>query len=90
MPGDSVVCCDPAGQIMVNDTPLDETGYLYTDPPAACKLHRPTSTSVWSCPAATGTQPQHHVRFGPVRYRTDRICVCPPARHALIVECRRI
>ncbi len=32
LPGDHVVCCDAAGQIMVNDQPLDETSYLYRDP----------------------------------------------------------
>jgi signal peptidase I len=31
MPGDEVVCCDAQGRITVNDVPLDETGYLYTD-----------------------------------------------------------
>jgi len=28
LPGDHVVCCDPQGWVMVNDQPLDETGYL--------------------------------------------------------------
>ncbi|HEU5486222.1 MAG TPA: signal peptidase I [Microlunatus sp.] len=32
MPGDRVVCCDTNGRITVNGRPLDETGYLYTDP----------------------------------------------------------
>jgi len=32
MPGDRVVCCDTDGRITVNGQPLDETGYLYTDP----------------------------------------------------------
>ena len=32
MPGDHVVCCDAKGRITVNDVPLDETTYLYTDP----------------------------------------------------------
>ncbi|HWJ54377.1 MAG TPA: signal peptidase I [Propionibacteriaceae bacterium] len=32
MPGDKVVCCDAAGRITVNDTPLEESGYLFTDP----------------------------------------------------------
>ena len=32
MPGDHVVCCDTKGRITVNDVPLDETSYLYTDP----------------------------------------------------------
>ena len=32
MPGDRVVCCDTKGRITVNDVPLDETSYLYTDP----------------------------------------------------------
>jgi len=31
MPGDRVVCCDDRGRITVNDAPLDETSYLYTD-----------------------------------------------------------
>jgi signal peptidase I len=31
MPGDRVVCCDDNGRITVNDTPLNETAYLYTD-----------------------------------------------------------
>lgn len=31
MPGDNVVCCNQQGQITVNGTALDETGYLYTD-----------------------------------------------------------
>ena len=31
MPGDRVVCCDSSGRITVNDAPLDETTYLYTD-----------------------------------------------------------
>jgi signal peptidase I len=31
MPGDRVVCCDSSGRITVNDAPLDETSYLYTD-----------------------------------------------------------
>jgi signal peptidase I len=32
MPGDRVVCCDTDGRLTVNGQPLDETGYLYTDP----------------------------------------------------------
>lgn len=32
MPGDRVLCCDTDGRITVNGSPLDETGYLYTDP----------------------------------------------------------
>lgn len=32
MPGDHVVCCDTEGRITVNGQPLDESGYLYTDP----------------------------------------------------------
>jgi signal peptidase I len=31
MPGDRVMCCDDSGRITVNDVPLDETSYLYTD-----------------------------------------------------------
>jgi signal peptidase I len=31
MPGDRVVCCDGNGRITVNETPLDETSYLYRD-----------------------------------------------------------
>ncbi len=31
MAGDRVVCCDDRGRITVNDQPLDETSYLYTD-----------------------------------------------------------
>jgi signal peptidase I len=31
MPGDEVVCCDINGRITVNDVPLDETSYLFTD-----------------------------------------------------------
>ncbi len=31
LPGDQVVCCNVRGQITVNDQPLDERGYLYTD-----------------------------------------------------------
>ena len=31
MPGDRVVCCDSSGRITVNDPPLDETTYLYTE-----------------------------------------------------------
>src|SRR5215207_11606032 len=31
MPGDRVVCCDANGRISVNDTPLDEWTYLFTD-----------------------------------------------------------
>jgi signal peptidase I len=32
MPGDKVVCCTAKGRITVNGYPLNETGYLYTDP----------------------------------------------------------
>jgi signal peptidase I len=32
MPGDRMVCCDTDGRLTVNGQPLDETGYLYTDP----------------------------------------------------------
>ena len=32
LPGDQVICCDAKGRITVNDQPLDETSYLYTDP----------------------------------------------------------
>jgi len=32
VPGDHVVCCDASGRITVNDQPLDESTYLYTDP----------------------------------------------------------
>jgi signal peptidase I len=32
LPGDHVVCCDPAGRMSVNDQPLDESSYLYTAP----------------------------------------------------------
>ncbi|GAB2808774.1 hypothetical protein GCM10022221_02650 [Actinocorallia aurea] len=33
VPGDHVVCCEAGtGRITVNDVPLDETAYLYTDP----------------------------------------------------------
>ncbi|ROO83403.1 signal peptidase I [Actinocorallia herbida] len=33
VPGDHVVCCEAStGRITVNDVPLDETAYLYTDP----------------------------------------------------------
>jgi signal peptidase I, bacterial type len=28
LPGDHVVCCNAMGQVMVNDVPIDETGYL--------------------------------------------------------------
>jgi len=28
VPGDHVVCCNPLGQVTVNDVPLDETAYL--------------------------------------------------------------
>src|SRR5919106_434247 len=31
MPGDRVVCCDPAGRLTVNGAALEETGYLFTD-----------------------------------------------------------
>jgi len=31
LPGDEVVCCDAKGRITVNEQPLDETSYLYTD-----------------------------------------------------------
>ena len=30
-PGDRVVCCDANGRVSVNDTPLDEASYLFTD-----------------------------------------------------------
>lgn len=30
--GDHVKCCDTLGRITVNDTPLEESAYLYTDP----------------------------------------------------------
>ena len=30
--GDHVVCCDDSGRITVNGEPLDEEGYLYTNP----------------------------------------------------------
>jgi signal peptidase I len=29
LPGDHVVCCNPLGQVTVNDTPLDESPYVY-------------------------------------------------------------
>ena len=32
MPGDKVVCCTAKGRITVNGYPLNENGYLYTDP----------------------------------------------------------
>jgi signal peptidase I len=32
MPGDKVVCCNGKGRITVNGQPIDERGYLYTDP----------------------------------------------------------
>jgi signal peptidase I len=32
MPGDKVMCCTSKGRITVNGYPLDERGYLYTDP----------------------------------------------------------
>jgi signal peptidase I len=32
LPGDEVVCCDAKGRITVNQHPLDETSYIYTDP----------------------------------------------------------
>ena len=32
MPGDKVVCCTAKGRITVNGYPLNDTGYLYTDP----------------------------------------------------------
>jgi signal peptidase I len=32
MPGDKVVCCTSKGRITVNGHPLNESGYLYTDP----------------------------------------------------------
>ncbi|ALJ20328.1 signal peptidase I [Microbacterium sp. No. 7] len=32
LPGDHVVCCNPIGQVMVNDVPIDETPYLNLDP----------------------------------------------------------
>ncbi len=32
MPGDKVVCCTSKGRITVNGHPLNEGGYLYTDP----------------------------------------------------------
>lgn len=28
LPGDHVVCCNPLGQITINGTPIDETGYI--------------------------------------------------------------
>jgi signal peptidase I len=31
LPGDEVVCCDSKGRITVNQQPLDESSYLYTD-----------------------------------------------------------
>ncbi|MBM7800380.1 signal peptidase I [Microlunatus panaciterrae] len=31
MPGDTVVCCDSKGRITVNDQPLDERSYLYSE-----------------------------------------------------------
>jgi signal peptidase I len=31
LPGDQVICCDSKGRITVNQQPLDETSYLYTD-----------------------------------------------------------
>ncbi|MBT2213704.1 signal peptidase I [Actinomadura sp. NEAU-AAG5] len=32
IPGDHVKCCDAQGRITVNDVPLDEKSYLFTDP----------------------------------------------------------
>ncbi|WP_308211755.1 signal peptidase I [Actinoallomurus soli] len=32
VPGDHVACCDAQGRVTVNGHPLEETGYLYTDP----------------------------------------------------------
>jgi signal peptidase I len=32
LPGDRVACCDTSGRITVNDQPLEESSYLYTDP----------------------------------------------------------
>jgi signal peptidase I len=32
MPGDKVVCCTKKGRITVNGQPINESGYLYTDP----------------------------------------------------------
>jgi signal peptidase I len=32
IPGDHVKCCDAQGRVTVNDVPLDEKSYLYTDP----------------------------------------------------------
>lgn len=32
LPGDHVVCCNPLGQITVNDVPINETSYVRLDP----------------------------------------------------------
>ncbi|WP_242901418.1 signal peptidase I [Actinomadura terrae] len=32
IPGDHIKCCDAQGRVTVNDVPLDEKSYLYTDP----------------------------------------------------------
>ena len=32
LPGDHVVCCNPLGQVSVNDVPIDELGYVHLPP----------------------------------------------------------
>ena len=51
LPGDEVVCCDAKGRITVNEQPLDETSYLYTDS-TANRAHRRTSSSTSWCRTA--------------------------------------
>jgi signal peptidase I len=36
IPGDTIVCCDPDGRLVLNGEPLDESGYVKDDPKAAC------------------------------------------------------
>jgi signal peptidase I len=35
LPGDRVICCDPAGRLTVNGQPLNEATYLFTEPDGA-------------------------------------------------------